>query len=215
MSEARKETGLMNATAPSRWRRTVNLTALAAVAVLAATGCTATADVVAYDLPAQSARYSFEAETNGVKTVWEYTSDRPTKADTPTSQPCIADSVVKDPGPCRPEPLIFLRYDLGLDLDNTAEAGGLHPITVTGYYQDRLSKPPIVTKVRVEASVDDGKTWRPAITGQAVGRPNTFTALVKHPKRDEAPGGVALRITATDSAGDTVKQTIPKAYQLR
>ncbi|WRZ94414.1 hypothetical protein OHB54_38420 [Streptomyces sp. NBC_01007] len=206
----------MNATvnAPSRWRRTVNLAALAAIAVLAATGCTATADVVTYDLPSQSARYSFEAETNGVKTVWEYTSDRPAKPDTPTSQPCIADSVVKDPGACRPEPLIFLRYDLGLDLDNTAKAGGLHPITVTGYYQDRLSKPPTVTKVRVEASVDDGRTWRPAITGRAGGQ-NTFTALIKHPERDEAPGGVALRITATDSAGDTVKQTIPKAYRLR
>ncbi|MCX4791125.1 MULTISPECIES: hypothetical protein [unclassified Streptomyces] len=204
----------MNATAPSRWRRTVNLASLAAVAVLAAAGCTATADVITYDLPAQSARYSFEAETNGVKTVWEYTSDRPTKPDTPTSQPCIADVVVKDPGSCRPEPLIFLRYDLGLDLDNTAKAGGLHPITVTGYYQDRLSKPPTVTEVRVEASVDGGKTWKPAITAQAGGQ-NTFTARIQHPKRGEAPGGVGLRISATDSAGDTVKQTIPKAYQLR
>ncbi|MFD4944942.1 hypothetical protein ACFWNT_20990 [Streptomyces sp. NPDC058409] len=203
----------MNATAPSRWRRPVNLAALAAVAVLALVGCTASADVIAYDLPAQSARYSFEAETNGVKTVWEYTSDRPTKPDTPTSQPCIADEIVKDPGPCRPEPLIFLRYDLGLDLDNTVKARGLHRITVTGYYQERLSKPPTVTELRVEASLDGGKSWQPAIT--KAGGQNTFTAKIKHPKRDEAPGGVGLRITAIDSAGDTVKQTIPKAYQLR
>ncbi|WP_406382128.1 hypothetical protein [Streptomyces sp. NBC_01618] len=212
MTEVRKETGPMNATAPSRWRRTVNLAALTAVAVLAVAGC-GSADVIVYDLPAQSARYSYEAETNGVKTVWEYTSDRPTKPDAPTSQPCIADAIVKDPGACRPEPLIFLRYDLGLELDNTAKAGGMHPITVTGYYQDRLSKPPTVTKLRVEASVDGGKTWQPAMT-KADGQ-NTFTAQIKHPKRDEAPGGVGLRITATDSAGDTVKQTIPKAYQLR
>ncbi|WP_327248111.1 hypothetical protein [Streptomyces sp. NBC_01320] len=212
MTEARKETGPMNATAPSRWRRTVNLAALTAVAVLAVAGC-GSADVITYDLPAQSARYSFEAETNGVKTVWEYMSDRPTKPDAPTSQPCIADAIVKDPGMCRPEPLIFLRYNLGLDLDNTAKADGTHRVTVTGYYQDRLSKPPTVTELRVEASVDGGKTWQPAMT-KADGQ-NTFTAQIKHPKRDEAPGGVGLRITATDSAGDTVKQTIPKAYQLR
>ena len=203
----------MNATVPSRLRRTASMAALAAVGVLAMVGCTATADVIAYDLPAQSARYSFEAETNGVKTVWEYTSDRPTKSDAPTSQPCVSDEFLKDPGPCRPEPLIFLRYDLGLGLDNTAKARGVHGITVTGYYQERLSASPTVTELRVEASFDGGKTWRPAAT--EAGGQNTFTAEIKHPTRDEAPGGVGLRITAKDDAGDTVKQTIPKAYRLR
>ncbi|MEW2487031.1 hypothetical protein [Streptomyces sp. NPDC048411] len=211
MTEMGKETAPMNAAEPSRWRRKVNLAASAAVAMLALVGCKA--DVISYDLPAESARYTFQAETNGVKTAWEYTSDRPTKPDTPTSQPCIADVIVKDPGQCRPEPLIFLRYDLGLDLDNTAKAGGVHPVTVTGYYQDRLSTPPTVTELRVEASFDGGKTWPPANT-QADGK-NTFSTGIKHPKRDEAPEGVALRVTATDSAGNTVKQTIPKAYRLR
>ncbi|MFB7215169.1 hypothetical protein [Streptomyces sp. NPDC056255] len=211
MTEVGKETAPMNAAVPPRWRRKVNLAASAAVVVLALAGCKA--DVIAYDLPAESARYSFQAETNGVKTTWEYTSDRPTKSDTPTSQPCIADVVVKEPGPCRPEPLIFLRYDLGLDLDNTAKANKLHPITVTGYYQDRLSTPPTVTALRAQASFDGGRTWQPVIT-KADGK-NTFIARIKHPKRDHAPGGVALRITATDSAGNNVKQTIPQAYRLR
>ncbi|MFE7357758.1 hypothetical protein ACFU8Q_32645 [Streptomyces sp. NPDC057543] len=211
MTEVGKETAPMNAAVPSRWRRKVNLAASAAVAMLALVGCKA--DVISYDLPAESARYTFQAETNGVKTAWEYTSDRPAKSDTPTSQPCVADVVVKDPGACRPEPLIFLRYDLGLGLDNTAKADGLHPITVTGYYQDRLSTPPTVTELRAEASFDGGKTWQPVIT-KADGK-NTFTARIKHPKRDQAPEGVALRITATDSAGNNVKQTIPQAYRLR
>ncbi|MBO0913007.1 hypothetical protein [Streptomyces laculatispora] len=206
-----KETAPMIAARPSRWRRKVILTVSAAVAALTLVGCKA--DVIAYDLPAESARYSFQAETNGVKTAWEYTSGRPDKADTPTSQPCVADVVVKDPGLCRPEPLIFLRYDLGLGLDNTAEADGTHLITVTGYYQERLSTPPTVTDLRVEASFDGGRTWQPAST--RADRKNTFTARIKHPKRDKAPDGVALRVTATDSAGNNVKQTIPKAYRLR
>lgn len=211
MTEMRKETAPMNAAKPSRWRRAVNLAASAAVAMLALAGCKA--DVIAYDLPAESARYSFQAETNGVKTAWEYTSDRPTKSDTPTSQPCVSDVIFKDPGACRPEPLIFLRYDLGLGLDNTVKSQDVHPITITGYYQDRLSTPPTVTELRVEASFDGGKTWQPATT-RADGK-NTFTAQIENPKRDEAPGGVGLRITATDSAGNNVKQTIPKAYRLR
>ncbi|MFE4337179.1 hypothetical protein ACFRQM_50070 [Streptomyces sp. NPDC056831] len=211
MTEVGKETAPMNAAVPSRWRRKVNLAASAAVAMLALAGCKA--DVISYDLPAESARYTFQAETNGVKTAWEYTSDRPTKPDTPTSQPCIADVVVKETGPCRPEPLIFLRYDLGLGLDNTVKADGLHPITITGYYQDRLSTPPTVTHLQVEASFDGGKTWKSA--GTRAKSKNTFTARIEHPKRDKAPEGVALRITATDSAGNNVKQTIPQAYRLR
>ncbi|MFF3787092.1 hypothetical protein [Streptomyces sp. NPDC001933] len=211
MTEMGKETAPMNAAEPSRRRRKTKLAAAAAVAMLALAGCKA--DVISYDLPAESAHYTFQAETNGVKTAWEYTSDRPTKPDTPTSQPCVADVVVKEPGPCRPEPLIFLRYDLGLDLDNTVKANKPHSITVTGYYQDRVSTPPTVTELRAEASFDGGKTWKPVIT-KADGK-NTFTARIKHPKRDQAPEGVALRITATDSAGNNVKQTIPQAYRLR
>ncbi|MFE0649483.1 hypothetical protein ACFVZH_12940 [Streptomyces sp. NPDC059534] len=211
MTEMGKGTAPMNPAQPSNWRRKANLAAAAAVAMLALVGCKA--DVISYDLPAESARYTFQAETNGVKTAWEYTSERPAESDTPTSQPCVADVVVKEPGPCRPEPLIFLRYDLGLGLDNTAKANALHPITVTGYYQDRLSTPPTVTELRAEASFDGGKTWQPVIT-EADGK-NTFTARIKHPKRDQARGGVALRITATDSAGNNVKQTISQAYRLR
>ncbi|MGW1842884.1 hypothetical protein [Streptomyces sp. NPDC001966] len=206
-----KETAPMNAAVPSRWRRKVNLAASAAIAVLALAGCKA--DVIAYDLPAESARYTFQAETNGVKTAWEYTSDRPAESDAPKSQPCVADVVVKDPGPCRPEPLIFLRYDLGLELDNTAKADGIHPITVTGYYQDRLSTPPTVSELRAETSFDGGKTWK-TVASRADGK-NTFTARIRNPQRDQAPEGVALRITATDSAGNKVEQTIPRVYRLR
>ncbi|MFE7711267.1 hypothetical protein ACFU6I_37100 [Streptomyces sp. NPDC057486] len=200
--------------APSRWRRTANLAAVAAAALIALTGCSVSADVVAYDLPAESARYSFQAQTNGTKTVWEYTSDRPTKSDAPQSQPCVGDIIQKKPGlPCRPEPLIFLKYDLGLDLDNTAKVDGVHHITVIGYYQERLSTPPTVTELRAEASFDGGKTWQPASV-KASGK-NTFSVDINHPKRDEASSGVGLRISATDSAKNTVKQTIPKAYRLR
>ncbi|WP_432042963.1 hypothetical protein [Streptomyces cadmiisoli] len=204
-----KELNAMNTSVPSPRRRTGTLAAFATATVFVLSGC----GVNAYDLPSESARYTFEAETNGVKTVWEYASAEVTKTDTPAHQPCIGDLFDNNQAACRPEPLIFLKYDLNLALDNTAEAGDTHEITVTGYYQERLSALPRVTTLKAETSFDGGKTWRPTTT-KAEGK-NTFTTKIKHPKRDQAPKGVALRINATDSEGNTVKQTMPTAYKLR
>ncbi|MBO4204403.1 hypothetical protein [Micromonospora echinofusca] len=198
-------------TTPSWLRRRTTLAGLVAAGVLTL-GCAVGGDVVAYDLPAEPARYTFEAETNGGRTVWEYTSARPSGTDVPELQPCMGEALGAD-GDCRPEPLIFLRYDLGLGLDDTARAGGTHRITVTGYYQERLSAPPEVTTMRVEVSFDGGGTWQP-VTTRAAGR-NTFTATLTHPHRDRAVDGVGLRVSATDSAGNTVTQTLPTAYTLR
>lgn len=198
-------------TRPLSLRRNATLAGLATAGIVAL-GCAVGGDVVGYDLPAEPARYTFEAETNGVKTVWEYTSAQPTEADAPELRPCMGE-VIGNSGECRPEPLIFLRYDLGLDLDNTAKAGSVHRITVIGYYQERLTTPPTVTEMQVEVSFDGGRTWQRAVT-RADGK-NTFSAQITHPKRDQAPEGVGLRITAADSGGNTVQQTIPTAYTLR
>jgi hypothetical protein len=211
-ADASKEIDGMDTNVPSFWRqkRTIAGLVVAAAFVL---GCAVQGDVVAYDLPAESARYTLEAETNGVKTVWTYTSARADQSDIVELQPCMGETVGDSEEECRPEPLIFLRYDLGLDLDNTAKAEGAHPIKVIAYYQERLSSPPEVTTLLVEVSFDVGTTWRPAIS-QAAGK-NTYTAEITHPRLDQAANGVALRITAADSAGNTVKQTIPVAHKLR
>ena len=202
----------MNTGVPSARRRRGALMVLAAAVMLGLSGCKG-GDVVSYDLPAQSARYTFEAKTNDVRTVWEYTSAKPTKGEAPKQNPCMGDVVGSNRAACRPEPLIFLRYDLGLALDNTAEAGGSHEITVVGYYQERLTELPRVTSLQVEATFDGGRTWRPATT-RAVGK-NTFATKIKHPNRKQVANGVGLRIRATDSGGNTVEQTLPTAYRLR
>ncbi|MFF4752203.1 hypothetical protein ACWD5R_10930 [Streptomyces sp. NPDC002514] len=84
-----------------------------------------------YGLPAKSARYTFEAKTNDVRTVWEYTSAEAAKDDAPELSPCMGDVVGSNEAACR-EPLIFLRYDFDLALDNTVKAGENHEITVVG-----------------------------------------------------------------------------------
>ncbi|MER7930599.1 hypothetical protein ABTY96_47110 [Streptomyces sp. NPDC096057] len=206
-----KETETMNTPVPSTRRRGGALVLLAA-AMLALSGCKG-GDLVSYDLPAKSARYTFQTQTDDVTTVWQYTSAKPTKDDTSTLSPCIGELVDGDQSACRPEPLIFLRYDFGLALDNTVKAGENHEITVVGYYQPRLTDLPKVTSLKVETTFDGGTTWRPATT-RATGK-NTYTTTVRNPRRDQAAKGVGLRISATDSQGDTVRQTIPTAYTLR
>ncbi|KUN18788.1 hypothetical protein AQJ23_39350 [Streptomyces antibioticus] len=208
-----KETDTMNwIRVPSARRRRDALVLLAAAATLLLSGCKG-GDLVSYELPAKSARYTFETETNGVKTVWRYNSAKATEDDTSTLSPCIGELVGSDQAACRPEPLIFLRYDLGLALDNTVGAGKAHEVTVVGYYQERLSGLPKVTSLKAETSFDGGTTWRPA-PSRATGK-NTFTTTIRNPRRDQAPEGVGLRISATDSQGNTVTQTIPQAYTLR
>ncbi|MET8515547.1 hypothetical protein [Streptomyces sp. NPDC005077] len=185
---------------------------LAAAVMLGLSGCKG-GDVVSYDLPAKSARYTFEATTNDVKTVWQYNSAKATKDDAPELSPCMGEVVGSNQAACRPEPLIFLRYDFDLALDNTVKAGETHEITVVGYYQESLTALPKVTSLKAETTFDGGKTWRPATT-KAAGK-NTFTTTIKNPRRDQAAKGVGLRISATDGGGNTVKQTLPTAYKLR
>ncbi|SNT04661.1 hypothetical protein SAMN05216252_11310 [Actinacidiphila glaucinigra] len=207
-----KETDTMKTGVPSARRRRGALMVFAAAVMLALSGCKG-GDLVSYDLPAKSARYTFEARTNDVSTVWHYTSATATEDDAPKLSPCMGEVVGGNEAACRPEPLIFLRYDFDLALDNTVKAGEAHEITVVGYYQERLSALPKVTSLKAETTFDGGRTWRAATT-KATGK-NTFTTTVKNPRRDQAAKGVGLRISATDSQGNTVRQTIPMAYTLR
>ncbi|MFJ5215753.1 hypothetical protein ACIP98_13635 [Streptomyces sp. NPDC088354] len=185
---------------------------LAAAVMLALSGCKG-GDLVSYDLPAKSARYTFETQTNDVKTVWQYTSAKPAKGDAPELSPCMGDLAGSNTAACRPEPLIFLRYDFGLALDNTVRAGETHEVTVVGYYQESLAALPKVTSLKAETTFDGGRTWHPATT-RATAK-NTFTTTIENPRREQAAKGVGLRISATDSQGNTVRQTIPTVYTLR
>lgn len=201
----------MSTTSPTR-RRTRTIAALIGAGVFTL-GCSVGGDLVSYeDLPEDAERYTLEVETDSVTTSWEYVSDQPADGDEPEAQPCMSEMLGEaSAGDCRPEPLIFLKYDLGLDLDDTVPANEVHQITVTGYYQERLSTPPEVTDLEVEASFDEGDSWQAADT-EAAGEKNTFTAAVA--PEGEPGDTVSLRVSAVDDQGNSVVQTIPGAYAL-
>ncbi|MGW4683227.1 S8 family peptidase [Micromonospora taraxaci] len=100
-------------------------------------------------------------------------------------------------------PLTTVRPMPVLDDTNTARAGRIMTIPVT---LDRQadSKAAANRSLTVSASFDDGRTWVALPVLRDV-------ALISHPRR---AGFVALRLTATDTAGNTVTQTIQRAYRI-
>lgn len=96
----------------------------------------------------------------------------------------------------------------GLDDANDAVAGATLRVPVR-VVRDPGAPPAAVTALTVQTSADDGATWRNApVTRSGAG----WTATVTGPA---TAGYVSLRATATDTAGDSVAQTIVRAYAVR
>ncbi|MEU8298845.1 S8 family serine peptidase [Micromonospora sp. NPDC048909] len=102
-----------------------------------------------------------------------------------------------------PLPLTTARPTPALDDTNAARAGTIMKIPVMLDRQAGSTAAPSRT-LGVAASFDDGRTWvtLPVFRGVAV---------IVHPRR---PGFVSLRLTASDTAGNTVTQTIQRAYRI-
>jgi len=102
-----------------------------------------------------------------------------------------------------PMPVSVVRFTPRLDQHNTAPAGRPYLIPVDAVAQPG-SDAARTKRLTVEISFDDGASWRrvPVIAG---------LALVNHPAGD---GFVSLRANATDRAGNTVEQTIIRAYAI-
>ncbi|MEV0148684.1 MULTISPECIES: S8 family serine peptidase [unclassified Nonomuraea] len=146
-------------------------------------------------LPAEAATYTLTASaqrpsalSTKVESAWTFRSERTDKV--------------------RPLPLTAVRYlPEGLDDHNRARPGSTTVIPVS--LQRNPGAPGArPTSITLEASFDDGTTWRPVrLTRSGSG----WTARVANPA---APGFVSLRAKVTDAAGDRVTQTITRAYAI-
>jgi Subtilase family len=105
---------------------------------------------------------------------------------------------------CSVEPLLTLDYDVaGIAVDGTAPAGAQVVRLTVGHQQ--FASAPAIRAVTASVSFDDGATWQPAsVTGAGGTRYAVFGA----------PAGsyVALKVSAADAAGNTVTETLMRAY---
>ncbi|ROT31669.1 peptidase S8 [Micromonospora sp. HM5-17] len=104
-------------------------------------------------------------------------------------------------------PLSTVRFSPPLDQTNTAPAGRWFSIPFSVLSQPG-SDAAGIRSVAVDVSYDDGRTWHRA---RVVASGGTGQVLLRHP---EQAGFVSLRATATDRSGNTVRQTVLRAYAI-
>ena len=97
-------------------------------------------------------------------------------------------------------PVLEVDYALPLDLRNSWKAGVPMPAKFSAARQEGAGRA-VVRELRAYASFDDGASWVP-VAGVV-------------PAGGKAGGFVSLRVTARDSDGNTVDQTVLRAYRLK
>ncbi|MGN9845091.1 hypothetical protein ACTMTI_43910 [Nonomuraea sp. H19] len=116
-------------------------------------------------------------------------------------------SAATHPGVRTPLPLSVVGFAPSLDEHNAAPAGRPFAVPFTVRAQPG-STAGTVAALSVDVSYDDGATWEAAKVLRS-GRNGTL--LLRHPASD---GSVSLRARSTDSSGNTVDQTIIRAYSI-
>lgn len=167
------------------------------------------------DVPATAANYRLSYDqtrtapwyTQGTRSQseWTFGSSRPTGSSVPASWLCAPrDDGSAPAGDCAVLPLLTINYAAPVDLTGTVPAGASHlGISVA----PTQGAPAVeITGATVEVSFDDGASWTAAtVTGGGHGQ---FDAAFTAP----ASGFVSTRVHATDAAGNTVTQTVIRAY---
>jgi subtilisin family serine protease len=108
-------------------------------------------------------------------------------------------------------PLIDIDYDVPLSLTNTLVAGSTVNMRLGVARQPGSAGGQLGTPT-VEVSYDGGSTWTPA----AVDPQGHGQNLVhyKVPALAATSGQVGLRVTASDAAGNSIRQEVPRAFRL-
>ena len=143
-----------------------------------------------YRLEVDGSRPSFADLSTEVRATWRFRSEH---------DPAAEFSVL---------PLMAIRFGPTLDENNSAPAGRPFRLPVDVQRQTGAT-PAELDGLELEVSYDDGAIWRPV---KLLGNGTDRHAILHHPAR---PGYVSLRASATDSAGNSVEQTILRAYSLR
>ncbi|MGV9349947.1 S8 family serine peptidase [Streptomyces spiralis] len=107
------------------------------------------------------------------------------------------------------EPLPMIQLDYGVDTDLAGRAGRHAGLTVTASQLPGVHS--AVGKPTVDISYDDGETWQRADLDRD-GRGEGWRTSLRAPK---AAQFVSLRVSARDHDGDSVTQTLTRAFGLR
>ncbi|MFB7496679.1 S8 family serine peptidase [Streptomyces sp. NPDC056161] len=153
-----------------------------------------------FEVPAGKADYRLDLTTARTSANWQFGTGTTTSW-TFTSDTAATTALL---------PLLQVDYAVPVDARNAVGPGRSHSVDLDVRMPDGVAAPRGVS-LKVEASYDDGRTWTTARTGRHGGGTD-FTATVERPSSVRQDAFVTLRVTATDAAGDSVRQTIDRAY---
>ncbi|MEO3754033.1 S8 family serine peptidase [Streptomyces sp. B6B3] len=153
-----------------------------------------------FAVPPGEAAYRFDLNTSRSGADWLFGTA------TETSWDFVSGSVEEE----TPLPLLQVDYEVRADEHNAVDDGRRHTIGLDVRHQDGLAAPEDVT-LEVEVSYDDGATFVPAARVREHDD-NRFTATLERPAEVDGEAYVTLRVTATDAAGNRVRQTVERAY---
>ncbi|MFC4608414.1 S8 family serine peptidase [Streptomyces maoxianensis] len=105
-------------------------------------------------------------------------------------------------------PLLQVDYGVPADALNAVGSARRYALGLNVRMQDGMAAPRGLS-LKVETSYDDGRTWTTATTAR---KGSGFTAAVERPAPVHGDAYVTLRVTAKDAAGNTVRQTVDRAY---
>ncbi|WP_331737602.1 S8 family serine peptidase [Streptomyces sp. NBC_00019] len=154
------------------------------------------------EVPTGPANYRLELNTSRTSPDWDYATATSTTwsfRSAPTDKPTAL-------------PLLQLDYAVPVDAHNTVTRAGSYGVDITLRTQDGAPAPQ-GSRVQAEISYDDGRTWRPANVRDR--GHDTFRATMDHPRHGSGISYVTLRVTARDAAGNSVRQTVSRAWAER
>jgi hypothetical protein len=109
-------------------------------------------------------------------------------------------------------PLLQLDYDVATDLAGDVRPGPQR-IGLAASFPPGVVDGGRVTAPALQVSYDDGATWTD-VPVQAIAD-QRFAATYTQPEASATSGYVSLRVEATDGDGNSVDQTLIRAYRLR
>jgi Subtilase family len=112
---------------------------------------------------------------------------------------------------CSFEPLLFAGYQTGAGTDDVVPAATRATISLSIGHQEGAAATPI-TSVAAQVSFDDGSTWTPVTPTETA--PGHYQLAYQQPALSQTSGFASLHITATDAAGNSIDQTVIRAYPL-
>ncbi|MEV0591996.1 S8 family serine peptidase [Nonomuraea cavernae] len=175
-----------------------------------------TSGLPGFALPKEAGDYRLTLDNPNTRTTaeWTFRSETVTKSATLPGQDCLG-SLVGATDPCRPEPVVFVSYDLSDDigLDNSVPAGRRHTFDVNVYHSPGTARMPAIAGLKLWMSTDDGQRWTAVDVRR--GRGGAYTASATYPRLAGTKGAVSLKAEAWDAAGNRVKQTTLRAFTLR